>query len=377
MRVAPVGEKFTCNVRKVIMKEKVQVGVIGLDNWYHAFPYIEAVVRSRKAELKAVSDWNREKLAYVRNKYGLKELHTQPEKILTDPSIEAVIVTAATGDHADIAISAAENGKHIVCDKPLEVSIDRAISIKKAVEQKGVTFAMSFPRRARRLYREARKTILEGVIGDPLCIIETGRYSLPSENPWVGKPGWYTNKKKAGGGGFLDHSVHQIDMLRWLISSEATSVMCRLDNLIYKDLEVDDYGVATLAFQNNAIGTIESSWISSGRSIDVIDIQGTLGSLRVDVSSRNLEIVVDHSGERTSRTYAPKSYLSITETMRMPMDGFEELFRDFLNALMTGERPLATVEDGCAVVEVSSAANRSAQTGSVVNISRNGQEALT
>lgn len=326
------------------LKPQIGVGIVGLDNWYHAFAYAELLSRRCDLVLRAVSDYDEEKRCWIKNRYHV-QVYSDHEKVLTDSNIDAVIITARTVQHLDLIAAAKEERKHILCDKPLEINTERATAVLQLMRNYKLQFCMSFPRRGRPLFLEAQRLISAGIIGEPICIIETGRYKLPAKAPGATDPGWYAEKDQAGGGGFVDHAVHQIDMMRWLLQKEAEYVVCAItDNIVFTNLPVEDYGIAVLRFGNTLV-TVESSWISHGPVEDIIVIQGTEGALRLDVSRGMLEIL--GAKGRCQGSYVFKPLLFETPEFSLHLDGFDVILDSFIKSILNSEnKPLASVEDG-------------------------------
>jgi len=347
--------------------EKIHVGVVGLDNWYHAFPYVELLSKSQRATLRAISDTNVDRLQWIGEHYDGIDLRDDHKSTLKDPAIDAVVITARTGMHVELALLAASEGKHVLCDKPLAIDSKEALRIAEAFRKTELVFAMNFPRRARPLYYETRRLLSEGIIGRPLSVLETGRFGFPSESPNTSAIGWYGERDQSGGGGFLDHAVHQIDMLRWLFSCDIESVLGTTAHLSAKDLDVEDYGIATLTLENGVVATIESSWMPPGYASDIIRIQGEKGVITLDVGKGTLQ--VDAPSLSTNQTYQPKSYISITEQIRIPLDGFGSVLDDMLDSVASHGSPLADVKDGYAATVVADAAFESARLGKRISCS--------
>jgi len=349
------------------MNRRLNLAIIGLDNWYHAFPFAELLMRRKDVALKAVSDEDELKREWIRNRYHIP-VYAEHERILADPAIDGVIITARTSQHLELIEAAVAEGKHVLCDKPLEVNVERAERVVKIVNSASTVFCMSFPRRARPLFLEAKRLIATRVLGELCCIIEIGRYRLPCKAPGVIDPGWYAEKTHSGGGGFIDHAVHQIDMLRWWLEDEVASVCCMTGNQAVKNIEVEDYGVAILRFDKGVLATIESSWVSHEATKDVIEVQGTEGALRIDVESRTLEVYSSKLSCKMFYTFKPVIFE--TPDFRLALDGFDGILNSFIDCIVHGGRPLATVEDGWAATAVTAAAYESAKFKKEISVPR-------
>jgi predicted dehydrogenase len=323
------------------MQKKINIGVVGLDNWYHALPYCQALSEMEGVEFIGISDKSHERAKCAAKQYGVKKWSTDHREIIENPTIDAVIITACTSQHAELSELAAINGKHILCDKPIEVSLEKADSIIQAIEKTGVKFMMNFTRRVKPHFVKAKELIQEGKIGQIVCIVETGRFLLPKSEPNSKEPGWYARRSKAGGGGFIDHAVHQFDALRWLLDDEVEQVSGYVSNLIYKEIEVEDYGIATFKFSKGAVATVESTWtvVPPAVSCDRLEIQGIKGSITVDEISHRVALYDEKGGT---------SYHFQFEYS----DIFRSLLENFVATIRNDGSPLASAWDGRAATEL-------------------------
>jgi len=334
------------------MDKKINFGVLGLDNWYHALPCCQVLSEMEEVEFIGISDESREKAKYTAKRYGVKKWSTDHREIIEDTAIDAVIIEARTNQHAELSKLAAINGKQILCDKPIEISLEKADSIIHTIKKTGVKFMMSFTRRVKPHFIKAKEMIQEGKIGQVICIMETGRFLLPKKAPNSEEPGWYADKAKAGGGGFIDHAVHQLDALRWFLDDEVEQVLGYKGNLVYKEIGVEDYGIATFKFSKGTVATVESTWtvVSPDVPCDRVEIQGTKGSITIDEISHKTTLY-DKKGEI--------SYHFQFEDL----DIFRKLLGDFVGAIRNDRLPLASAWDGRAAIELVLAAYQSAKEG--------------
>ena len=337
--------------------EKINIGVVGLDNWYHAFPYCQVLSEMKEVEFVSISDESHEKAAYIAKQYGVKKWSSNHREVIEDPTINAVIITACTNQHAELSELAATNGKHILCDKPIEVSLEKADSIIQIIKKTEIKFMMSFTRRVKPHFVKSKELIQQGKVGEIICITETGRYLLSRSGPECKEPGWYAEGVKAGGGGFVDHAVHQLDALRWLLNDEAEQVLAYTNNLVHKEIEVEDYGIATFKFSKGTVATVESTWtvVPPAVPCDKLEIQGTKGSITVDEISHRVTV---YDEERETSYHFQFEYLEI----------FRKLLESFVTTIRNDSPPLASAWDGRAATELALAAYQSAKEGKSVTL---------
>ena len=345
------------------MTTPTRIGIVGMDNWYHAFPFAHIISQTPGASLVAVSDTDEDRLSWIRERHAGTELRADHASIIDDPDIDAVVINAATAEHADIAKAAAAKGKHVLCDKPLEVSVARARIIEEAFAGSGLVFAAALTRRPRVIMNMIKKLLDEGAIGRPLASIEVGRFGFPQQSPRVFQPGWYGDKSRAGFGGFADFATHEIDMLRWFFGAEVTKVSGTLANVLGKVQEVEDYGIATLEFDNGVIATVESSWITHGPGTNALFIQGTAGTITFD---------------GTLKVNTPKANWEVQDTSKeslnvhginLRVDGFRQVLENFVDCI-TGkaQTPYAGLPDVVAITKVLEAVSASNESGKPITL---------
>ncbi len=174
------------------------------------------------------------------------------QAILSDPTIDAVAICSSTDTHASIIGEAAKAGKHIFCEKPIAHDLARIDAALEAVSQAGVKLQIGFNRRFDPNFANIREMVAQGKVGEPQILRITSRDPAPPPVSYI----------KVSGGMFLDMTIHDFDMARFLIGSEVTEVYTAAGVMV--DPEIGEAGdvdtaVITLRFANGAIGTIDNS----------------------------------------------------------------------------------------------------------------------
>jgi len=172
--------------------------------------------------------------------------------ILSDPSIDAVAICSSTDTHAKIVVEAAQAGKHIFCEKPIDLDLAKIDAALEAVQKAGVKLQIGFNRRFDPNFRKVRKMIAEGKIGTPQIIRITSRDPAPPPLSYI----------KVSGGLFFDMTIHDFDMARYLSGSEVEEVYTAAGVMVDPGIgEAGDVDTAVilLRFANGAIGTIDNS----------------------------------------------------------------------------------------------------------------------
>jgi myo-inositol 2-dehydrogenase/D-chiro-inositol 1-dehydrogenase len=232
------------------MKRKVNIAVIGTGRMGSV--HVANLVRNiPEANLVAICDIRLEVAQQVADELGIQRVVKDYHELLQDNEIEAVLIATSTNTHADIIMDSAIAGKHIFCEKPLALELDRIDEALSAVEKANVKLQVGFNRRFDKSFQKVREIVHSGQIGRPSILRITNRDpELPSKE-----------FLKVSGGMFLDMTIHDFDMARFQIG-EVDEVYAIGDVMI--DPELNSFGdidtnIVTLKFANGTIGAIDNS----------------------------------------------------------------------------------------------------------------------
>ena len=248
------------------------VKVAMLSKWHvHAGGYAGMLKNSSKAEIVAVWDDD-----VKRGEAWAKELGAEfiadLDALLARDDIEAVICDAPTTAHRDILVKAAKAGKHIFTEKALAPTVAECLDVKRAIEESGVTFVISYPQRGRPCVQFAKKMMEEGAFGKVTLVRTRDAHSGVSGN-WL--PAYWFDKSAAAGGSMMDLGCHPMYLLAWFLGKPK-----RVTGLFTAPFgtPVDENAVAIAEFGGGALGVAETGFISAG-SPQTLEIYGTEGSM--------------------------------------------------------------------------------------------------
>ena len=229
--------------------KKLKVGIIGAGRigQVHAKSITYHIPQ---AEIVAISDIYEEGAKKVAEELGIPAYYKDYHEILNNPEIEAVLICSSTDTHADIACEAAEAGKHIFCEKPVDLTVAKIKKVIAAVEKAGVKLQIGFNRRYDHNFAHIKALANEGKLGDLQIIKITSRDPEAPPIPYV----------KVSGGIFLDMTVHDFDMARF-IGGEVEEVYANATVMVDKAIgEAGDVDTALVAlkFKSGAIGVIDN-----------------------------------------------------------------------------------------------------------------------
>jgi scyllo-inositol 2-dehydrogenase (NAD+) len=240
------------------MTRKWRVAILGLGHWYSAYNLARALRESPTAELAAVAWHNGAQLGTFTGDFRVSGYSDYGE-LLKREEIDLVHIATPVSEMADCAIMAARAGKHMILGKPMAMTVEQADQMVEAVETSGVK-CVAFQGTKRLRSGDLKARIEAGEIGDIVVMHQTARWSIAEDWYRSGKPGWFADPRQTPGGAFIDEGIYWIDQLRWLAGSEVVQVEARMANLVHHDIKVEDWGMATLTFENGIIATLEAAW---------------------------------------------------------------------------------------------------------------------
>ena len=230
---------------------KIGVGVIGTGRIGKL--HIEHLAQNiPEAELIAICSLDPASIESLTKQFNIPKTTDDYTAILADPRIEAVLVASATDTHVEISQAAARAGKHVFCEKPISLDLEQIDETLAIVKAAGVKFQVGFNRRFDASFVRIREAVASGEIGEPHIMRITSRDPSPPPIEYV----------KVSGGIFLDMTIHDFDMARYLIADEVVEVYAvggvRVDPKIGEAGDIDT-AVITLRFQNGVLATIDNS----------------------------------------------------------------------------------------------------------------------
>jgi myo-inositol 2-dehydrogenase/D-chiro-inositol 1-dehydrogenase len=302
--------------------------------------------RTPGAELAAIADVNLGVAKETAVKFNVPVVTDNYHDILNDATIDAVAICSATETHAQIVLEAAQAGKHIFCEKPIDHSLEKIDAALAAVEKAGVKLQIGFNRRFDANFRKVREMVVDGKIGKPHILRITSRDPGPPPIEYI----------KVSGGMFLDMTIHDFDMARYLVGSEVeevyTAAGVMVDPAIGEAGDVDT-AVITLKFANGAIGTIDNSRKAAYGYDQRVELFGSDGMVSVSNNAPNNHVYSNGNGVHSEK---PLHFF-----LERYMDSFVAEMQEFVAAVLEDNVPPVVGEDGRIPVIMAMAAAKSSQ----------------
>ena len=246
----------------------LKVGIIGcgsIAKQRHGYEYFH----NADVQIKGFYDLIAARAQALADLYG-GSVYADVDAMLADPEIDAVSVCMANAFHAEISIKALKAGKHVLCEKPMAVTMEQCQAMVDAARESGKRLMIGHNQRLAPAHKKAKELLTSGALGRVITFQSTFGHKGPEM--WsMDKSAntWFFKKASASFGSMADLGIHKIDLMRYLIGSEITSVYSTMKVLDKKfpdgtPIEVDDNSVEILNFADGAMGTVTTSWTHYG-----------------------------------------------------------------------------------------------------------------
>lgn len=283
---------------------------------------------------------------------------------LLDPDMEIVNVCSPSGAHLDSAVPAAESGRHVIVEKPLEISVDRCLRIVDACERAGVVLSGIFPSRFFEAARELKAAVDAG---------RFGRLSMGSayvkwwrEQAYYSGSGWKGTRALDGGGALMNQSIHAVDLILWYMGP-VRRVSAFSGAIGHSGLEIEDNAAAILEFENGALGAIQGSTSTWPGFPKRIEVMGTTGSAVLEEENLTFwKFARDTPADEAIRTRlgsASSSGGGASDPSAIGHHGHRLQIEDVLRAIKENGRPLVDGREATRAVALIEAVYTSAASG--------------
>lgn len=309
---------------------KIGVGVIGTGRIGKL--HIEHLSQNiLDADLIAICSLDTEIAESLAEHFKIPTITTDYHTLIDNTQIDAVIVASSTDTHVEICQAAAAAGKHIFCEKPIALSLDQIDETLASVEGASVKFQVGFNRRFDKNFMKVREAIVSGEIGEPHILRITSRDPAPPPIEYV----------KVSGGMFLDMTIHDFDMARYLIGDEVDEIYAvgdvRIDPKIGEVGDIDT-AIVTLRFKNGVIATIDNSRQAVYGYDQRVEVFGSEGMISVENPLTNS---VRFSSGGGSQTASPPYFF-----IERYKEAYLSEMQAFIRCIIENTQPTVTGVDG-------------------------------
>lgn len=344
------------------MSDKVRIGIVG--SQFIASIHAESFARVPNAEVIAVASPTKENVEAFAARHRIPQAFTDYRDMLALPELDAITIALPNYLHAEVTIAAAAAGKHVICEKPLCLTLEEADAMIAACATAGVQLMYAEELCFAPKYVRAKQLVDDGALGDVFLVKQAEEHSGPHAP-------WFWDVDRSGGGVVMDMGCHGIAFARWMYGNPRISkVSATMGTFVHGDkTEGEDHSVVTLTFENGAIAVIEDSWAKLGGMDDRAEIYGSKGHTRADLLRGSSLLTYTEAGygyavEKASVTLG----WSFTIFEELWNYGFPQEMQYFTDCIQRGEPSFITGEDGRVVLEAIYAAYESAGTGRVIEL---------
>jgi len=260
---------------------KVRVGIIGagkIAERLHCPQYSEL----KNVEIVAICDIIQEKADRLSEMFKIGKVYNDYKKMIMEAGLDAVSVCLPNYLHAPASIFALNNGKHVLVEKPMAMSVKEMKSMITASKKAKKILMVEQPHRFDPAHEALKDVVDKGILGDIVSV----RAKLGHSGPefWSDDSPWFFDIKKSGGGVTMDVGIHILDAVRFVTGKEIDQVTGFMANLVKKKMKLEDNVEAALKFKDGTIGVYEASWTNSPYEV-VIQLYGTKGKAMVNQSN--------------------------------------------------------------------------------------------
>jgi len=332
----------------------IRIGIIGLG--MAVSPHAQSL-HDLKDEVEVVGAFSPSpaRRTAFSERHGLP-LADSAEAIFGDPSIDVVLLLTPPNTHLELVRRGADAGKHILLEKPLEISLERSEQLVEIAERAGVTLGVVLQHRFRPVSVALRGIIADGGLGE--IVSASARLSNWRPQSYYDEPGRGTYARD-GGGVLLTQGIHTLDLLISLTGLPAEATGYAATTPVH-EMEAEDVAFAAIRYANGAIGSIGATTAAYPGYPDSIDIIGTKGAARIESGKLVAQF---HDGTSTEAADNSESIGAGSDPMAFPHQHHRAVLQDFFASIGEGREPMVSGREALKVHRLIAAILRSAQTG--------------
>jgi predicted dehydrogenase len=290
-------------------------------------------------------------------------------EMLADPEIDAVCICTPSGMHADMAVDAAKAGKHVMSEKPMDITLDKMDLMIKTCRECNVKLGVIFQRRTSPLWHKIKKVVDEGKLGKMVLGDAYLKYYRSQE--YYDSGDWRGTWALDGGGALMNQGVHMIDILQWIMGP-VESIFAYSAPLVRKRIEVEDTAVACIKYKNGAFGILEGTTSVNPGMQHRLELHGELGSITVNgeqILNWNVPGEEEKApGEDGNGGVDIKIGTAATKPTSIATGGHQIQIADLIQAIKEDRDPMVTGEEARRAVEIILAIYESSRTGKQITL---------
>ncbi len=347
------------------MSRKVKYGIIGTGAI--AQMHAQALTGVEQAELFMVFDTISERAQAFAKRHNCRYANSLEE--LLQSEVEAVTIATPSGLHGECVIPAAKAGKHVLCEKPLEVTVSKTNDLIRICESNNVRLSAVFQARFCEAVKTIRQAVDEGRFGQHVLGSASVRWYRTPE--YYANAGWRGTWELDGGGALMNQGIHTVDLLLYF-NGDPREVTGRFTRVMHKGIDVEDTVVAMVQFKNGSLGTIEASTACAPGFPRRVELSGTKGSVVLEGDHITRWAFADERPEdklirENGSPSADSKSSGASDPMAISWEGHRRQLQELTEAILGGHRLTAPGSEGKRAVELICAVYESARTGTSIS----------
>lgn len=321
--------------------KKLKIGIAGLGRIGKI--HLNNLLELNNVEVIAVMDPSFEALKYAIGK-GVESGLQNYKDLLEIKELEAIVICTPTNTHADYVEIAAKSGKHIFCEKPLDLNLQRINDVLKVVEKSKIKLMIGFNRRYDNEFCKVKSSVKSGFVGEPYLVKITSRDPAPPPIEYI----------KNSGGLFLDMTIHDFDMARFIVDKEIQEVYAKGE--AFTDISISkagdiDTAVIVLKYIDSTLAIIDNSRKAAYGYDQRLEVFGSKGMVQAN------NVMIDNNNLFTQN--GVKSSLPMNFFMERYADAYKKEIIDFIDSVTNNKQVSVSGIDGLKSLQIGLAANKS------------------
>ena len=341
-------------------RQSIGIGILGCGNV--AAIHAEAIRCVPALKLVSVCSRSRESAERLATKHDVP-FHTDLEDFFSDTALQAVTICTPSGTHGELGSAAALMEKHVLAEKPIEVTLEKTDSLIAACERAGVRLGVSLQSRYLDAPRILKEAVQQGRLGT--LIMASAYVKWYRSDEYYAAARWRGTLALDGGGALINQSIHTIDLLRW-IAGPVAQVSAFTARLLHPQIEGEDTVVASLRFKNGALGVVEAATSVYPGFKRRLELTGTEGTVILDGDNITTWALKDGSANPLPSTTDVSN--GSANPMAIDCEGHRRVMEDFAAAILENRAPRVDGREGRQSLELVLAIYRSACEGLTLKI---------
>lgn len=344
----------------------IGIGIVGVGMIanFHA----RAIGDAKGCHLVGATARRPDAVAEFASKHGCRGFDSL-DAMLADPNVQAISICAPSGAHRDPAVAAAQAGKHVIVEKPLEVTTERCDEIIKACDDAGVRLSVTFQSRFHESSRLMKQAVDAGRFGKITMGDAYVKWFRSQE--YYDSGAWRGTWQLDGGGALMNQAIHSVDLLLWLMGPVA-EISAMTATMTHERIEVEDVAVATLKFKNGALGVIEATTTAYPGCLKRIEISGSHGTAILEEEDIKQWTFADETPEdeaiRERMAGKTETGGGAADPAAIGHHGHTMLFEEVVASITENRPSMLDGHEGRRSVEVIRGIYESARTGKIVKL---------